>query len=606
MKTLQSLRKKGENKLWTLCALALVSIAFGLIPMWFSCVDNRNAIFLSYFQIPLLAFLNLLPVVALAFMLYCAIGRAWIAGLIDGILCLAFGFVNYYKVSFRNEPMNFEDVTLIREAGDMTGKGYTLFLSKSMIAALLLVAAGVVFLWLFAGGRVALRPRMIGLAALFLAVFPVYKLLYSNGDIYINKTRNEAHINQWAESQIYYSKGLIYPFIYSIHTSGDPKPAGYDEKVTAAVLEQYSDAPIPDERKVDVISIMLEAYADLEHFGVEGLSEQVYAPLREIQAMSIHGDLVTNIFAGGTVNTERAFLTGFSKMGSFRGRTNAYPWYFRENGYYAEGAHPALSWFYNRENINENLGFEQYYFVGNRYEDITYDDDFIPDLEALYRGHCAASDDPYFSYHLTYQGHGPYNTDQTWWGDDYVVGGTYTQETRNVLNNYFGSVYNTTENLLAMLRNLQEFERPLIVVAFGDHMPWMGDANSIYHELGFDLDLSTESGYLNYYSTPYFIWANDAAKAVLDNEFVGDGGRVAPCFLMQKVFDECGWTGPAYMQATRPVCQAIPVPTDKGRYLLADGSFLTELAPNTEAASLAALFEHLQYYYRNHFVQQKK
>lgn len=595
MNMLQSLRKKGEHKIWTLCALALVSIAFGLVSMWFSCVDNRNAIFLSYFQIPLIAFLNLLPVVLLAFLLYCAIGRAWIAGLIDGILCLVFGFVNYYKVSFRNEPLNFEDVTLIREAGDMTGKGYDLFLNKSMIAALLLVAAGVVFLWLFAGGRMSLRPRLIVLGVLVIAVFPIYKLLYCNGDLYVNKTRNEAHINQWAESQIYYSKGLIYPFIYSIHEAGDPEPAGYREKDIAAALARYESAPIPEEQRVDVISVMLEAYADLEHFDVEGLQESVYAPLREIQSRSIRGNLVTNIFAGGTVNTERAFLTGFSQMGSFRGRTNAYPWYFRENGYYAEGAHPALSWFYNRENINENLGFENYYFIGNRYEDITYDDVFIPDLEVLYRNHCATSDQPYFSYHLTYQGHGPYNLDQTWWGDDYVIGGDYSDSTRNVLNNYFGSVQNTMENLLRMIDNLQDFDRPLIIVAFGDHMPWMGDANSIYHELGFDLDLSTESGYLNYYSTPYFIWANDKAKEVLGNDFLGDGGTLSPCFLMQKVFEECGWTGPAYMQATRPIYQAIPVLTDKGRYILADGRFTTDAQP------LAEDFNRLQYYERNHF-----
>ena len=68
----------------------------------------------------------------------------------------------------------------------------------------------------------------------------------------------------------------------------------------------------------------------------------------------------------------------------------------------------------------------------------------------------------------------------------------------------------------------------MVIVLFGDHNPWMGDANSVYSKLGIDLDLSTKEGFLNYYATRYLIWANDAAKEVLGCDFQGEGPRREP------------------------------------------------------------------------------
>ena len=57
----------------------------------------------------------------------------------------------------------------------------------------------------------------------------------------------------------------------------------------------------------------------------------------------------------------------YSDLGSFRSPTNSYAWYFRDQGYYATGSHSCYAWFYNRENINANLGLEDYKFVENYY-----------------------------------------------------------------------------------------------------------------------------------------------------------------------------------------------------------------------------------------------
>ena len=140
----------------------------------------------------------------------------------------------------------------------------------------------------------------------------------------------------------------------------------------------------------------------------------------------------------------------------------------------------------------------------------------------------------------------------------------------------------------------------MVIVVFGDHNPWLGDGNSVYEAIGLDLDFSTPEGFYNYYSTRYLIWANDAAKEALGNDFVGEGPTVSPTFLMDVVFDACGWEGPAYMQATRPVMEQVPVMNTPTGLYMEDGAVTGTLTP--EGQALVTDFDMLQYYYRKNFI----
>ena len=94
------------------------------------------------------------------------------------------------------------------------------------------------------------------------------------------------------------------------------------------------------------MGIMLEAFCDLTDFdalaGQEGVT-QVYAPWHQLEAQSISGDLLTNIFAGGTVDSEWGFLSGYSQHDEFRKNTASFVWYFREQGYHTLFHHPGYS-----------------------------------------------------------------------------------------------------------------------------------------------------------------------------------------------------------------------------------------------------------------------
>lgn len=595
--------KRAAFWLWNLIWVMASAACIGVLSLYFAAVFKQEEMFFSYFRIPLIAALNLAPVVLLALLLYFLTGRPLLSYALTAALTGGFTIASWFKLQFRNDPLMFEDLLLLKEAGNMAGK-YQLFLSKTMVLALALLLLGGVFLRLFVRGRLrgTTRYRFLGLSLSMVALLPLQDTIRQD-DVYNNATANNELINRWSATQVYTSKGFVYPFLYSVKAASDTPPAGYSRKLAETMLAAYTDQDIPAEKKVSLITIMLEAYSDLSKFDIPGMSDKVYADYHELEAESYTGDLVTNIFAGGTVESERSYLTGFSQLGSFRTATNSYPWYFREQGYAVQGAHPCFSWFYNRENINRNLGYEDYWFVENYFSPLTdgnvgLDDIFFPELIRMWEDNLQTGK-PLFAYNLTYQGHGPYNDDVTWWGDDYVTGGDYSQVERNILNNYFGSIYDTNQHLADFFDYYRQAEEPVVIVLFGDHMPWLGDGNAVYNALGINLDFSTEEGFYNYYSTRYLIWANDAAKDALGGGFTGEGPRMGPYFLMNQVFRLAGWQGPAFMQATQQVMDQVPVMSRPTGLYVEDGVLTDTLTPENQA--LVDDYNMLQYDWRKEF-----
>lgn len=589
---------------WNLGLLALSALGIALVSLMLAVGPYALHICLGYFERPLILLLNLLPCLALIFLVYGLTGRAGCSFLLTCAVVLGFSVGNYYKLMFRDDPVQFADLLLLKEVGDMAGK-YRLFLDRKLVLVLLCAALGWLSLHFFVRGRPARHSRQ---ACTLLSVggCVVALLLCRNSTLYNGPAAYYERLSsQWSSTQQYIAHGFVYPFLYSINDAVETPPEGYDKNQAAALLDGYEDADIPEEQKVNIVGIMLEAYNDFTKFGVPELAQDVYKVWHELEAEGYSGNLVTNIFAGGTVDTERCFLTGYSSLGNFRGKTNSYAWYFRGQGYTVEGMHPCYQWFYNRLNVNENLGFEDYRYVENYFGQFTdgsvaMDDVFFPKLIQAYETG-AAGDKPYFNFSVTYQGHGPYDSDVCWWGErgDFVVDdGTYTDEQQYILDNYFGSIANTNKHLKELTDYFRADSEPVILVLFGDHNPWMGDGNSVYTAMGIDFDMSTQEGFLNYYSTRYIIWANDAAKALLGCDFQGEGPDIGPCFLMNLLFDLCDWDGPAYMQAIEEVSRQVSVVHTTGR-CLENGILTDRLTP--EGAALVQNYQNLQYYWRNNF-----
>lgn len=614
--------------LWNLGILFLAGICLGLLSLLFAYGEYPNALFWTYFRHPLILFLNLLPVILILFLAYGILGRPWLAFSITSLIVWGFSLGNYYKLRFRDDPLMFQDLKNIREAGNITAKAsYDLTPTLRVWFGLICLLLGILFLFFFVRGRLESRGRIVVTVISALLWIPMIILSF-NSTIYEQKTENTEKIELWSATQTYFSKGFLYPFLHSITDNGIKAPENYKESDVLEILEQYTPVDIPKEKQVDIIAIQLEGFSDFSRFrnpenpesfeNIDGVDlDSAYQTYHQLELESYTGNLITNIFAGGTIDTERAFLTGFADQWNYRSNTNAYGWYFDSQGYTVEGSHPCNEWFYNRRNVNAYLGMPNYYYYENRFHELQeYDNDptildhvFIPEIHRLYQAHNNHyQETPYFSFNVTYQGHGPYDTENLWWKGRYTDG-RYSRLTTYILDNYLGSVADTGEWLRWLADQLRTETRPVILIAYGDHKPWLGNGNASYQELGINLDLSTPEGFYNYYSTRYLIWANPAAKNILNNDFTGEGPDVSSCFLMNLLFDQCGWTGNAWTQATCDIWKRLPVLTAASinRYIPANSQELTDFVSLSELDKRALeTYRCLEYYYGTHFQYPKQ
>lgn len=590
--------------LFALLISVCVSLFWAIIAMYFSASSFADpaGLFASYFKKPMLVFLNFLPVFILCVGIWLIFNNLALGCTVSGVLTLILSLINYFKLMFRNDPFMFEDVALAGEAGNISAQ-YDIRLSRNMILCFIavLVIAFVVRTFFDIPVRAKYVRPVLLIAVCFGVVFG--SKWYMDGHFYYLNQNLEC-INEFSATEQYISRGFVYPFVYSINSAIDKAPDGYDAEECESLLSSYQYTDIPEDKRVNIISIMLEAYTDFDRFGVLDFSDDVYGFLRELRSESYSGYLIDDIFAAGTVTTERQFLTGLNTLPNFRKATNSYVWYLRRQGYTVEGSHPNYSWFYNRVNINEHLGFQQYLFDEQLYFDLSGqhtcgNDIVIPEIYKLYRD-AALRGENYFSFSVTYQGHAPYSDSYLWFDHEYVANKGYTEAEYNILNNYFYNIDVTHRNLSAMIEKLRKDKKPVILILFGDHMPWLGNNASIYETVGIDLDLSKKESFQNYYSTPYIVWANDAAKKMCGNDFEGDGGNIGAYMLMSRVFEMAGWKGDEFNQYLTEAGKDILAVSTTGAVFDADGGFTYD--PSGTLLDKVNEFKKMQFYRKKNFV----
>ena len=579
-------RRRGGPvmRLWrfrwlTLLGLVLSGLAIGLCSLRLAPGSYGADMFQSYFDHPAILWLNLTPPVLLILFLWFVLGRAWLSVALGGGVITVLSVADHFKIMFRDDPLTAADLGLAAEGLNMANSyisaiGAEVFLAVGAFALSVLILAVIcranparTWKGRTSGGLITLG-LLVGMVWLFCAGGPYTAAAWNTW------TQNEEDINQWSATQVYLSKGFVYPFLHSLPDAAERKPDGYREEDAAALLAEYPDADIPADQRVNVVSIMLEGFNDLTQYADIELrtdKKSPYKPYHDLEKVSYTGRLITNIFAAGTVDTERGHVTGMTDFGNLRHNIWSYARYFGDQGYITDGSHPSNNWFYNRKNINRYLGFDDYYFLENHYAaindgEIAMDDVLLPEIyDLLVRDMETGS--PVFSFNVTYQNHGPYPIGWLRYGE-YVPKNVYSEDSYYILNNYLGGVEKTGQQLVKLKKKLEKLDEPVVLMVYGDHNPWLGDGNSVYEELGVDFDLDTKEGFENYYGTRYLIWANDAAKEALGFDFEGEGPDLSPAFLMAHFFDLCGWDGPSLTQVTRPLLDAgLTVASSHGVYL---------------------------------------
>ena len=539
---------------------------------------DTGKVFVSYFMFPSVIVLNFVPVLLAAAFFFCLTNRVWTATLFSSFVVFSASWINYFKMLFRSEPFMAADMAFVNEAFTMTGR-YKLVPDLCFWLSFALVAVGTAASFLFDWRSKKYNINFFcALGFVFVLVLSV-RVVYLDDGIY-ERTDTSAVTGEFLDSintaDALAERGFVYSFIHSFGDVFDSPPECYSKDRATAALEKFSDSNIPDDRKFNVISIMLESFNDFSKFDSLKFRSNPYAAYKRLKKRSVFGNIFVSTFGGGTVNTERAFLTGYSKPFEYRAPTDTHVRYFKNQGYTVEGAHPGNSWFYTRDVFNRNIGFDNYYFFEDRYgsifeatedrsghagDKILEDRYFFDDIMNLYEANLK-SGKPYFGFFVSYQNHGPYNPG---WleGGEYVRRGDASLEAYNIINNYLAGIKDTSDELEKLADRIDKREEPILLVAFGDHNPWLGNDGSVYAEYGINLDFDTDDGLYNYFEVPYIIFANSAARKIV-GDVSGDGGDFGMMYLMNKVFDVAGWEGSGFMKLSNELEEKLDIVTNIG------------------------------------------
>lgn len=386
-----------------------------------SSATFNKLLFQSYLASPLLLLMNTIPIVLVMTLLYFIFNTLWLSYLLTVILFVGGGLINKFKLTYRDDPFVFRDLKLFTESLQMS-KQYSLTMNQKLVIAISILLLFTIAVKLIVNIKIQSKKiRMINIIMIGITI-GVFSSAYFDEGVYAF-VGDKTIIDPWIDSQQFQSKGFVYPFLYSVKEAKEIVPDYYNEEQAIKKLATFDYENIEENKKVNVISIMLEAYNDFSKFDTVEIREDVYEDFHALQTRAISGDLVTNIFAGGTVNTERAFLTGYYSFTDFYKNTNSHVWYMREQGYTTEMMHPITGSFYNRRNVNEFLGFDNFDHYDNRFryveESYLSDWDFFDVIIESFENSVALGN-PYFHFSTTYQNHGPYSTEATT-AEEYLI-----------------------------------------------------------------------------------------------------------------------------------------------------------------------------------------
>ena len=90
--------KKTAFWIWNGFILFCSGVCLGGLSMFFAYGDYTDMLMKSYFTVPLIPILNIVPGVLLLFLVWFLVGRPWLSFLLTSVVVWGFSLGNYYQI----------------------------------------------------------------------------------------------------------------------------------------------------------------------------------------------------------------------------------------------------------------------------------------------------------------------------------------------------------------------------------------------------------------------------------------------------------------------------------------------------------------------------
>ena len=583
-------------------ATALAMVAAGIFSTLALELPSNHDLLWMY---PLCLLLEIFLVTAVVAGFFYLFQRRGAAAAVPSAIFFVIGIAEYFVITFKSQPIQPGDLTAIATAAAVGG-GYIFSITSYCLYGIVALALAMITSAYAAvlkpdrahrTRKMLLTNLLIGILCLggvigHMVVIDYYNMLY-------------IQVYTWRPLESYYRQGFLPSFISSAQTIQPRMPEGYTKDEATALIDEYSadydlGEGMSDERKAateqfeeeqpSVIVVMNETFSDLSmydnlHAGYEGPEY-----FNSIDDAVQRGDLYVSAYGGGTCNTEFEFLTGDSM--AFLGN-GVYPYtiynlthaenlaqQFSDLGYDTTAMHPNHATNWNRENVYRDFGFDEFLAIED-FEGadtlrgmVTDAETYDKILELL-----ETNDDPQFIFDVTMQNHSGYDTglipDEL--ETNYLIDGTYDPE----VNEYLALIEQSDEALEDFLAQLEQIDRPVVVVFFGDHQPFFP---SEFNDAWFtNEDDATHSERL--YHTEYVIWANYDVAGRTQESDVED---ISTNFLGAEVLNLIGAPLSDYQKAQISIRENMPAINMIGYQDSTSAWHLSSAVPEEQASQESA------------------
>ena len=451
----------------------------------------------------------------------------------------AFNVSSFIVYCLRGSPLTPTDFYAFGTAMNVA-ENYEFHLEYQMITA---TAAAVVFI--MTAFKFPLRikvkkgiARMAGATATAAAVLFVVTFDHSEYDVSV-------YDQYYANLEF----GSAFSFYVNSTKLGLKESDTYDPSALNDLLLSYGDEETgsdADVEKPNIIVIMNESFSDLSVINDFDTNEDYMPFFRSLEENTVKGRLFVSPFGGYTCNTEYEFLTGMSTgvLGSraapyIQMMFNKLPYslntHLKSLGYNTTALHPFYADGWNRTRVYNYLSFDRFISLENFTEYSEYPEyirGYVSDkssydavLNLLYE---KDPDDREFIFNITMQNHGGY-TDDTYETEIYLenMSGEYPETEQ-----YLTLIKHSDEALEYLINALEDYEEPVVVVMFGDHMPNI--EREFYEELyGAPLEELGSGEPQKRYMVPFLMWANYDIEEETDV-------HTSPCYLSNLIMEAAG------------------------------------------------------------------
>lgn len=509
----------------SLFSVFITFIMFALFP------KQDNSIYESICNAPYLFFLNYMPILFLMIFLYFLSNNCIFSVLLPSIFFIIIGLVNKIKILMRQDPFVPDDINLFNEAFNIFknfDNSYKIGATFLIIVLIISILASFVF---FKGKKMDKIFRIYCAVSTVVIFVSSYISIYSNEDLYNNF---EVFGDYYFKVNQYNSKGFLYSFLHDFHKLGVEKPKNYDLAYYNKIQSEFkAQTNFNKNQMPNIIMIMDESYSDLSENKNFDFSNYIdpMANFKEIirEENSISGHIIVANFGGGTSDTEFDVLTACSSrfIGNslpsynfIKKEIDCIPNILKNIGYDTLAIHPGEPWFYNRQNVYNFMGFDDFLYLNKDFnlktqsianyisEEATFDKIIEKTDE-----HMKKNNNPIFVFCVTIQNHGPYESKYGIYQMNFDCDVSLNNYEHDLLGNYFKGIADADIQLQRFTQYYRNSEEPVILIYFGDHLPGFSNGMDFFDILDFNANINgTTRQRLNVYKTPFFIWQNEAAK----------------------------------------------------------------------------------------------